>query len=212
MRIFLFHTLLPVILERSRGVLRVRDVIVFCVQGLCHDLGLAHVLAPHLRDRAVAQAPPPPPPPQAPNVAAAVQAGADAAAAPVDDAAAAAAARLGGEVDPDAAARPAGDGPLRAPGPDHRPALLAAVDRLRLAAHRGARAAGSARLVAARSCVAVLPVSLRVLVLVAVAAAAVVVSVVVSFGLPLVVGHRVVALGPEYLTQLSDAYMIAVGM
>jgi hypothetical protein len=41
--------MLPVVLERSRGLLRVRAVVVAAVTLLCKDLDLQHWLAPHLR-------------------------------------------------------------------------------------------------------------------------------------------------------------------
>ena len=96
------------------------------------------------------------------------------------------------------------------PGAPHALAALVASGKALVQA--GVDNAVAARRTLAAVCVAVLPAPLRAVVVAVVAAAAVSGSVLLSFGVPLVVGHRLFTLGPEYLSHLSDAYMIAVGM
>ena len=49
LRIFLFHTMLPVVLERSRGLLRIRRVVSAVVVAASQQLAVQRWLAPHLR-------------------------------------------------------------------------------------------------------------------------------------------------------------------
>ena len=61
-------------------------------------------------------------------------------------------------------------------------------------------------------CVCTLPESFRVVLVVLLACGTLSVTITVAFGVPLLVGHAVAGLLLDFASDLSDAYMLAIGM